>query len=304
VGCAVVDIVGEPNGYELDLNTLLHAYGFAPEDVVVLRHRPKEAEVRRIFPWLIAERPELYHLYQASQAGTAGRAVRRAKVLATFVGLKPRSAVFAGLYRVRGSRPLGPEEFWALPGQTELAAYGLEGHGSDADDHILIDLEPLDTWHPWIGRLVVGWPPPERSWFRRAERNVMPVQAITEESQFADDMPAWESLVLTWDQLKIMPSSWTKRLSQWRGIYFIFDTVREKGYVGSASGAENILGRWMSYAKTGHGGNVRLRASRPTDLRFSILQRTSPDLARSDVEALEIAWKVRLHVREHGLCAN
>ena len=79
---------------------------------------------------------------------------------------------------------------------------------------------------------------------------------------------------------------------------------RRAGYVGSAYGAENILGRWRSYAKTGHGGNRSLRASAPADLRFSILQRTSPDLEASDVIALEASWKDRLHTRQFGLNLN
>lgn len=42
--------------------------------------------------------------------------------------------------------------------------------------------------------------------------------------------------------------------------------------------AVNILGRRRAYAQTGHGGNRELWASDFEDLRFSILQRTSPDL--------------------------
>lgn len=288
----------------LDLNTLLSLEGISPDDVVILRHRPKEPEFRKILPWLIAERPGLYKLYQAVQSGSAGRALGRAKVLATFAGLEPATAIFAGLYQVASSRPVGEEEFWALPGQAELVSLGLQGYGADGDDHVLFDLEPLETWRSWIGRLIVDWPPPERSWYRRAERNAMSVRAITKENQLTADMPAWDELVLTWEQLCIMPSSWKARLSQWRGIYFIFDTLREKGYVGSASGGENMLGRWTDYARSGHGGNAGLQESRPQDLRFSILQRTSPDMLRAEVEELEARWKVRLHVRDHGLCGN
>ena len=41
-----------------------------------------------------------------------------------------------------------------------------------------------------------------------------------------------------------------------------------------------------------------------TDLRFSILQRTSPDMEAHDVIALEASWKARLHTRETGLNRN
>ena len=62
--------------------------------------------------------------------------------------------------------------------------------------------------------------------------------------------------------------------------------------------------RWQGYARTGHGGNVDLRSSSPADLRFSILQRTSPDMEAADVVALEASWKARLHTRAFGLNRN
>ena len=76
-------------------------------------------------------------------------------------------------------------------------------------------------------------------------------------------------------------------LSQWRGIYFIFDQSDGKGYVGSAYGTENILGRWLSYAAGGHGGNKELRKRNPAGFRFSILQRVSPDMEPTEIIRLE-----------------
>lgn len=101
-----------------------------------------------------------------------------------------------------------------------------------------------------------------------------------------------------------LPAPWKAALSQWRGIYFVYDTGRRAGYVGSAYGAENILGRWQEYSRTGHAGNKGLKDSEPGNLRFSILQRTSPDLVAEEVIALESSWKQRLHTREFGLNRN
>jgi hypothetical protein len=42
---------------------------------------------------------------------------------------------------------------------------------------------------------------------------------------------------------------------EWRGIYYIFDVSDGKGYVGSAYGNDDLLGRWMNYTSVGHGGN-------------------------------------------------
>ena len=109
---------------------------------------------------------------------------------------------------------------------------------------------------------------------------------------------------LTWADLKVLPAKWKNALRQWRGIYYIFDAKIGQGYVGSASGAENILGRWLNYAAKGDGGNKRLKGRDPASLRFSILERTSPDMERADVCSLEATWKDRLHAREFGLNDN
>ena len=125
----------------------------------------------------------------------------------------------------------------------------------------------------------------------------MPVVAVLERSVFDAEMPPWEDLSLTWDELAVLPSPWKSKLSEWRAIYYIFDTSDGKGYVGSAYGESNLLGRWLNYAARGHGGNVLLRERDPKHFKFSILQRVSPDMDAADVIRLEASWKLRLLTR-------
>lgn len=283
------------------LNTLLSSIDIDPRDVIVVRHRPKEAALRRILPWLALERHDLFNLYQSIQGGAAGRSMARARFLAVFVGLAPGEATFAGLYRVEGGQLMIAADLSAIPGQKELIELGMLSAGADGNDEWFLHLEPFETWADWAGKLTINWPTPERSWWRRAERNRFAVRSISEESRFSAQMPAWSALMLTWQELRHLPAPWRAKFAEWRGIYHIFDVARTAAYVGSAYGDENILGRWMQYASTGHGGNVHLRASRPQDLRFSILQRTSPDLSAKEVVAIEESWKIRLHTRTHGL---
>ena len=95
------------------------------------------------------------------------------------------------------------------------------------------------------------------------------------------------------------------KLSEWRGVYFIFDTLDGKGYVGSAYGESNLLGRWLNYAASGHGGNRLLRQRDPRTFQFTILQRVSPDLDATAVVQLEGSWKRRLHTyAPYGLNDN
>ena len=108
----------------------------------------------------------------------------------------------------------------------------------------------------------------------------------------------WNELVLTWEELGLLPAGWKSALREWRGIYYIFDASDGKGYVGSAYGHNNILGRWQHYAASGHGGNKLLKRRNPRDFQFSILQRVSPDMADDDVIRVESTWKERLHTRK------
>ncbi|MBM3508696.1 MAG: hypothetical protein FJX61_00965 [Alphaproteobacteria bacterium] len=78
-----------------------------------------------------------------------------------------------------------------------------------------------------------------------------------------------------------------------------------KGYVGSASGADNLLGRWRDYVTGGHGGNKLLRRRNSTTFKFTILQRVSPDMEAGELTRLENSWKERPHTRApHGLNHN
>jgi hypothetical protein len=176
---------------------------------------------------------------------------------------------------------------------------GMSGiKATDDRSEVLEFTLPLTAWHKdWLGRLVIRWPGLERSWYRWADRNEFPVEAITEESLLAQKVPSWDQMILEWRELAILPTSWRAALSQWRGIYLIIDVSDGKQYIGSAYGLENILQRWLGYARTGHGGNRLLRERNPENFRFSILQRVSPDLDDASVISVESTWKERLATR-------
>ncbi|MCK1498658.1 GIY-YIG nuclease family protein [Bradyrhizobium sp. 188] len=103
----------------------------------------------------------------------------------------------------------------------------------------------------------------------------------------------------------VLPKRWQAKLAEWRGIYYIFDTSAGKGYVGSAYGTANLLGRWRNYAASGHGGNRLLRQRDPQHFRFTVLELVSPNMEADEVIRLEGTWKERLHTRQpHGLNDN
>lgn len=288
----------------LDFNTLLKLVDVDPSDTLIVRHVPIEKSLKRVLPWLVVERPDLWLTYQRIQWKTLEKAMMKGKVIASFIGQESTAATFAGLYQIGDYEVLDYAGYSSFPGNRELEELGMSGRTPDMPDCLAFELEALPHYCDWIGRLTITWPTPYQQWWRWAARGTFPVQSIETESRFVRGMPDWQDLVLSWNELQCLPTSWKAALGQWRGVYLIYDVTRRAGYVGSGSGADNILGRWSDYARTGHGGNRELRDSAPADLNFSILQRTSPDLDPADVINLENSWKARLHTRQFGLNAN
>jgi hypothetical protein len=293
--------------YESQQSTL-HK-GIAPEHVLVLRHRPTEPQLNKVLPWLAMERPDLFNAYQQGQGEKLERVMQSMRgigYIASFIGREAGKALFVGLYSIGKSRPLTYNKFWNIQANKDLKAFGMKGFtGENRSSVFWFDLSLTDFYASWKGKLVIAWPPPEISWWRWAHRNEIPVLAILEESALDAAMPEWDAIDLTWDELSVLPKSWKSALSQWRGIYHIFDTSDGKSYVGSAYGKYNILGRWLNYAARGHGGNLLLQKRDPRKFRFTILQRVSPDMDTSDVIRLESSWKRRLHTcKPYGLNDN
>lgn len=294
----------------MNLNDLLRGKEIDPRHVLVLRHRPNEPELNKVLPWLAAEEPDVFNAYQQTQGERVERAMQGMMwtgYIASFIGREPGKALFVGLYSIGGSRPLSREEFWQVPAYVKLRAFGMRGFADErATASVLwFDLTLTDFYAHWKGRLIVAWPPPERSWWRRAHRNEMPVVAVLEDSALDTAMPQWDDIEFTYEELGVLPTRWRSALSQWRGVYYIFDTSDGKSYVGSAYGESNLLGRWLGYAAHGHGGNRLLRQRDARNFRFTILELVSPTMDASDVIRLEGSWKKRLHTRgPHGLNDN
>jgi hypothetical protein len=242
----------------------------------------------------------VYHgiQYQQTQPPRVEKQMQKASHIASFIGHRAGRALFVGLFENRGNKMTKLADRLCKPEVCDLPKYG----HINKDCHCLwFDFVLARPLSDWSGKLIVSWPPPEIAWTRWCSKNEFKVQALLEESLLAQAMPVWRELVFTWNDLKILPATWRAKLGEWRGVYFILDTSDGKGYVGSAYGAENIRHRWENYAKSGHGGNKLLKTRKSENLRFSILERVSPDTPPEVVIQLEETWKKRLHTCEHGL---
>ena len=128
------------------------------------------------------------------------------------------------------------------------------------------------------------------------------------------EFPGYDEVVLRFDELQRIVSqpeanhAWHVALRAIAAVYLITDRATGDQYVGSARGADGLLGRWRSYAKSGgHGGNVHLRtlvgdrSARAADLQFSILRTLPLDAPREDVLAVESVYMRKLGTRAFGL---
>jgi GIY-YIG catalytic domain len=284
----------------VDFKDLLTKEKLSPERVMVMRHVPQERKLRSMLPWLAAKRPTVFNAYQQCQRSTVGRGMMKADFIASFIGMEPKKAVFAGLYRRGDSRPVTDQQYWAISPAHELKKFGAQPI-PDGESFLWFDLKPVDFYPEWKGRLEINWPPPEISWYRVAKsRTNFPVRAIHDESIFNHEMKPWRQLSFTCDELECLSPSWESELKQWRGIYFIFDVKENKGYVGYAM---SIFDRWRDHVA--HQGDAKkLKQCDPKNFRFTILERTSPDLDESELCRLESTWKDRLHTRKYGLNDN
>jgi GIY-YIG catalytic domain len=293
----------------MNLKDLIKSNGIDPQHVLVLRHRPWETLLHKMLPFLASEKPELFNAYQQTQDKQVEGEMARAKYVASFIGHEPGKALFVGLYARTGEKPISRKQFLEIPANVELKAFGMNGFTEEESrsSFLLFDLVLTDFYAHWKGKLIIGWPPLDKNWHRWAHKpkNEMPVIAVLEDSALNSGMPEWHEIDLRWEQLSLLPTSWKLKLQQWRGIYYVVDTSDGKGYVGSAYGKNNLLGRWQNYAARGDGGNRLLRQRDRRNFRFTILELDAPNRDASDVVRLESSWKARLHTRKpHGLNDN
>jgi hypothetical protein len=294
-------------------NDLLARENVTPDGVLVLRHRPEERELRKVLPWLAAEHHDIFNAYQQTQTPQVERAFLKARYVASFIGLEKGkgsaeyTAVFVGLYKVGDHRPLTYREYWEIPANNELKRHGAKGFvEGDSSSILWFDLKITEFYTRWNGKLVIEWPRPAIAWSRWANKREFPIHAILEDSVLHKVMPDWKDCIWSWTQLGILPAAWRDKLSEWRGIYYIYDCSDGKAYVGAAYGKDNIFGRWWEHYKAlGQGDSVHLRERSPENFRFSILERVSQDMEADKVIALETTWKKRLHTQwPSGLNGN
>jgi hypothetical protein len=197
-------------------------------------------------------------------------------------------------------------------------AYSSKGCGDqDRDGWYTYRLSERQACRELDGKLVVTFVRPGRQSYLNAESWIdhITLSQITTEALSVPEFPGFKGLHISKHLLDAVVRTnhgpWKTALSSVAGVYLIADPESGKFYVGSATGEGGIWQRWMSYSKSGHGGNRDLRkllesmdTARRDELHFSILEIADTHTTIEEIRSRESHWKQVLLTRIHGLNAN
>jgi hypothetical protein len=277
----------------LSFNHLLAMTGIDPAEVRLLRHTPEDCR-REVFNAAM-EGDASFERYQETQGNpkVIGQ-LREARYLAGFiVAPLTKATLFVGLWERLGERPAA----WSdsdMPGSHTVGARC-----------IAFETRHIQILSEYRGRLVIDWGVGERAWVQRADRQNKQILELRKE--VADPpFPGFLELRAALDEVADFPETWTTALRNARGVYLLVHRERGDQYVGSASGTDGFLGRWLSYAD-GHGGNVAQRelGSPAAAYDVSVLEVVGSVATIDEIHARESAWKNKLGTRaKSGLNRN
>lgn len=174
------------------------------------------------------------------------------------------------------------------------------------------DFEDLLEYKKYVGRLIVEYKNSVQTVNRNAKSviNECFITQILPDTFDNDLFPGYEKVNLSWDELKrvIKKDNWKTALQNQKGVYLITDIGNGKKYVGKASGGDMILGRWISYVKNGHGGNVDLKKIKfdyiKRNFKYSILDIYKSNTDDQIILERENWWKEILQSRKFGYNKN
>lgn len=192
--------------------------------------------------------------------------------------------------------------------------WAFENHGEVLSERTstlrFFGLRPSEALASLMDRLVVEWSGDSVNWHKTGLK-AAPFPVVEIADPHAVPFPGFDRVRLPYSELQSMTTdsqyaTWRTALSTVQAIYLIADTSTGRLYVGKADGSERLLGRWTSYARDGHGGNVDLKrlvgldAAHPEHFLFSILRVFGPDATKTDLDAAESHYKQALLSRQHG----
>jgi hypothetical protein len=267
----------------LTFNDILRKEKIDPRKVRLVRHhftghpeRPKPYDL-----WLRRDGSlEKYQRIQKKPRFKVGG------LLATFVVTPYGQTLFIGLYSVVGLEKVPAGVIDPISGKDVT---GLHFYRTRPDKRLA----------EYMARLSINWGAAGQAWVQRAHKNEKAVTGI--ENYAEPPFPGFTEFTCDSNRVAEMPQRWREVLKNVKGVYLLVCKETGKQYVGSAKGDDSLWGRFLDYAKNGHGGNVELKARGPRVYQMTVLEVVNSD---SDAAVIEEAWKRKLMTRQFGLNRN
>jgi len=281
----------------LGLIDILRIFGFdCNRRSKLVRHQDRRYPIEEL------RRHRWLELYQSYQSRTV---FQDAEQIVSFCALPGARACFYGVYEIRGKRP------------------GAQGEVLDACDWssewrdkaaVFYELERDPRFDELRDRLIIDWGPGMRSWVQNLSNK--PVLELLPPGRKLQPFDDYLEFTLTFAQLRDLFDNerahrdWQASLSAVAGVYLILAERSGAQYVGSAYGQGGIWERWRQYARSGHGGNVKLKQliegdpAYPEGFRFSLLQILPKTMTQQEVLQWETLYKKKLGSRATGLNVN
>tara|TARA_R110000787_G_scaffold42319_4_gene104077 strand:+ start:5561 stop:6382 length:822 start_codon:yes stop_codon:yes gene_type:complete len=271
----------------LSFRNMMTDTGVDPREVVLLRHCPIGI-VDPVAAWR-ADR-EGFESFQSFQAIRRRSSFQR-PIWASFTPTRTGQTLFVGLYSAKLVGSVAPGEFDRFTNRL-----------IDHDRAERYDCTARPELSDYAGRLFVDWGAGTRAWVQRGttDKPITELLRVVEEPAF----PGYLEIVEPLSAIPTLPGRWVDFLRQGKGIYLLTCPRTKEQYVGKADGADGFWGRWLNYATTGDGGNVRLKSREPSDYQVSILEIAGSAATADDILRMEMRWKAKLQTREMGLNGN
>lgn len=233
------------------------------------------------YDWYLHDR-ETFIAYQSEQSFEVFKDV---DYIISFIGEDGTTARMVGVYKVLG--------------------LDHQKYSSTDTNHIFYKMEEVkDIFDELNERVIIDWGKSAISWHQWLDRNDKDVISI-ERKGIDWVCPDYEEIILSYAQLKRIFNSaisvWKNRLTACNCIYVISDSNTGKLYVGSTYNTQGIWGRWVDYARTGHGDNVELIKLLKDDpeyatkyFKWAILQTLPLNINKDKAINIETRWKEKL----------
>lgn len=210
-----------------------------------------------------------------------------------------KKGLFQGSDFVINFLPRNPNRAVFVCGHAIVAEDPHPEHG----DRSIYNLQDMAEISEYSGRIIIEWGAGTRSWVQWARPGTKPIIELLEHPE-KPPFPGFSKFAAELDEIPYLHATWLSALSAVGGVYLLVCPETGEQYVGVAYGAGGIIGRWQSYVENGHGGNAKLKARKRTQYKLAILEIFSLDTPFTEAIEREIAWKLKLGSRAHGLNSN